>query len=100
MGPTSLVKPPVNVAMSNAKKGVKNVIKSFWRKPKDSLLVNVGGYSSGSGGSGAGGKRRDSTKYNTTNPASSGTVCCCFDSIESQNCQIRIRDSYIWGEMG
>ena len=93
MGPTSLVKPPVNVAMSNAKKGVKNVIKSFWRKPKESLLVNMGGYSSGSGGSGAGGKRRDSTKYNTTNPASSGTVRCRFDSIESQNCQIRFRDS-------
>ena len=85
----------LNAAVSNAKKGVKNVIKSFWRKPKESLLVNVGGYSSGDGGSGAGGKRRDSTKYNTIDPASSGTVRYRFDSIESQNCRIRFRDSYI-----
>ena len=88
----------LNAAVSNAKKGVKNVIKIFWRKPKESLLVNVGGYSGGDGGSGAGGKRRDSiTKYNTTDPASSGTVRYRFDSIKSQNCQIRFHDSYIGG---
>ena len=57
--------------------------------------MNVGGYSGGDGGSGAGGKRRDSTKYNTTDLASSGTVCYRFDSIESQNFQIRFHDSYI-----
>ena len=70
------------------------MIKSFWRKPKESLLVNVGGYSGGD----AGGKRMDSTKYNTNNPSSSGTVCYCFDSIKSQKFQIRFHDSYIGGK--
>ena len=61
----------LNAAVSNAKRGVKNVIKSLWRKPKESLLTNVSGYT-------------DSQKEvdNLQDPSSS--VKYRFDSIESQ----------------
>jgi hypothetical protein len=62
----------LNAAVTNAKKGVKNVIKSFWRKPI------VSGYSDNSGG-GSGGNNRDSETA-----AISGSVKYRFDCIESQ----------------
>ena len=62
----------LNAAVTNAKKGVKNVIKSFWRKPI------VSGYSDNSGG-GSGG--RDSNPETSSSP---GSVKYRFDSIESQ----------------
>ena len=33
---------------------MKNVIKSFWRKPKENILVNVSGYNDNSGGASGG----------------------------------------------
>ena len=69
----------LNSAVTNAKKGVKNVIKSFWRKPKENILVNVSGYSDGNNNSGGGNVQRNSN-HNT----SDANVRYRFDTIESQ----------------
>lgn len=66
----------LNSAVTNAKRGVKNVIKSFWRKPKESLLTNVSGYGDSSA------SQKDSSSVNE--PTTSGSVKYRFDSIESQ----------------
>lgn len=63
----------LNAAVSNAKRGVKNVIKSLWRKPKESILTNVTGYSDGQ------------KEMNNSQDLSSGSsVKYRFDSIEAQ----------------
>jgi hypothetical protein len=62
----------LNAAVSNAKRGVKNVIKSLWRKPKESILTNVSGYSDGV------------KESNNMQDAASSSVKYRFDSIESQ----------------
>ena len=62
----------LNAAVSNAKRGVKNVIKSLWRKPKESILTNVSGYSD---------VQKESN--NLQDPTTS-SVKYRFDSIESQ----------------
>lgn len=63
----------LNAAVSNAKRGVKNVIKSLWRKPKESILTNVSGYSDG---------QKESN--NLQDAATGSFVKYRFDSIESQ----------------
>ena len=79
----------LNATVTNAKRGVKNVIKSFWRKPKENILVSVSGYnenggdsqtieSSHDGGGGGGGGASGSLS------SSSGSVKYRYDSIESQ----------------
>jgi hypothetical protein len=60
----------LNAAVSNAKRGVKNVIKSLWRKPKESLLTNTG--------------YADGQKETNLNDQVFGSVKYRFDSIESQ----------------
>ncbi len=71
----------LNAAVSNAKKGVKNVIKSFWRKPKENLLVHVSGNNNNSGG-GAG--RSYGGEGNQNVDLTSVSAKYRFDSIESQ----------------
>lgn len=66
----------LNSAVTNAKKGVKNVIKSFWRKPKENLLVNVSGYGDGNSG------RGDNSSI--AGDGTHGSVKYRYDSIESQ----------------
>eukprot|EP00804_Cyclotella_cryptica_P024493 CCRYP_017559-RA/>CCRYP_017559-RA protein AED:0.26 eAED:0.26 QI:1717/1/1/1/1/1/5/475/1401 len=63
----------LNAAVSNAKRGVKNVIKSLWRKPKESLLTNVTGYSD---------SQKESNNSNEQGPG--GLIKYRFDSIETQ----------------
>ena len=81
----------LNATVTNAKKGVKNVIKSFWRKPKDNnILVNVSGYNDGennnqtSGGDvgdqGGGGAASSAALSSSSN----NNVKYRYDSIESQ----------------
>lgn len=64
----------LNTTVTNAKKGVKNVIKSFWRKPKESVSSAL---SDGSG-------NRSDTGNPSKKLASSETARYRFDSIESQ----------------
>mmetsp|Transcript_143 Transcript_143/g.202 ORF Transcript_143/g.202 Transcript_143/m.202 type:complete len:2064 (-) Transcript_143:174-6365(-) len=82
----------LNVTVSNAKKGVKNVLKSFWRKPKDSGSNYSGGSMHGPGNSRHG---RNNSKHgnNAVEPVSlDGNARCCnlgdvrysYDTIESQ----------------
>lgn len=71
----------LNTAVSNAKKGVKNVIKSFWRKPKENLLAGVSGINENSGG---GTGRSNGGDGNQNLDLSSVNAKYRFDSIESQ----------------
>ena len=63
----------LNTTVTNAKKGVKNVIKSFWRKPKESVSSAL---------SDASGNRNDGNLSNKLAP--SETAKYRYDSIESQ----------------
>jgi len=80
----------LNATVTNAKKGVKNIMKSFWRKPKENMLVNAvagGGYNNDGTNSVGGGSRRggDGNPNNAEDNASpSGSVKYRYDSIESQ----------------
>ena len=83
----------LNATVTNAKKGVKNVIKSFWRKPKENILVNVSGYNDNSGGASGGennnqGSNNDNASTSIdgggANSSSSGNLKYRYDSIESQ----------------
>jgi len=70
----------LNASVSNAKKGMKNVIKSFWRKPKENLLASAAS-EIGAGGTG---NRRDSGDHKSSELGSSGVVKYRYNSIESQ----------------
>jgi len=78
----------LNATVTNAKKGVKNVIKSFWRKPKDNnILVNVSGYNDGENNQTSGGDVGDQGGGAASSAAlssSSSNVKYRYDSIESQ----------------
>jgi len=63
----------LNTTVTNAKKGVKNVIKSFWRKPKESVSSALSDNS---------GNRNDGNQSNKL--ASSEFTRYRYDSIESQ----------------
>jgi len=63
----------LNTTVTNAKKGVKNVIKSFWRKPKESVSSAL---------SDASGHKNDGNQSNKL--ASLETAKYRYDSIESQ----------------
>mmetsp|Transcript_27462 Transcript_27462/g.55151 ORF Transcript_27462/g.55151 Transcript_27462/m.55151 type:complete len:1702 (+) Transcript_27462:4357-9462(+) len=63
----------LNTTVTNAKKGVKNVIKSFWRKPKESVSSVM---------SDASRHRNDGNQSNKL--ASSDSAKYRYDSIESQ----------------
>jgi len=63
----------LNTTVTNAKKGVKNVIKSFWRKPKESVSSAL---------SDASGNRNDGNPSNKLAPSEIARYR--YDSIESQ----------------
>jgi len=79
----------LNATVTNAKKGVKNVIKSFWRKPKDNnILVNVSGYNDGENNQASGGDVGDqgggAASSAALSSSSNNNVKYRYDSIESQ----------------
>ena len=67
----------LNVTVTNAKKGMKNVLKSFWRKPKDGVnnISNLSGHGS---------KNPIAYGTNNSNMAPSTQVIYRYDTIESQ----------------
>ena len=64
----------LNVSVTNGKKGVKNVFKSLWRKPKESTGINTSIHSS----------RSTSAQGIESKSRSNVDVKYRFDSIESQ----------------
>ena len=82
----------LNAVVSNAKKGVKNVFKQFWRKPKtsdatpttSSLSTFLTGTSSDSNPSTSTFPNSKMNSSSTTTTSTSGSVPYRFDTVESQ----------------
>ncbi len=76
----------MNVEVTNAKKGVKNVFKSFWRKPKESgsLSGSVHGSIHGDNFSSTSGTGHANHGFNGGGGGSSNNVFYRYDAIESQ----------------